>query len=108
MLESLKYQGGPFTNAEQVKEYLEKKDIGVKSKKERMKKEVQFARESSTTLPKTDPIFKIQVTLPSKKRRDKTAQEYGESMMSYLGKREDYVCLELEKFRDSLVKYAST
>ena len=108
MLECLKYQGGPFTNAEQVKEYLEKQDIDEKSKKDRMKKEIQFARESSTTLPKTDPLFKIQITLPSKKRRDKNSQEYGESMMSYLGKKEDYVCLEFEKFRDSLVKYVIT
>ena len=26
-------------------------------------------------------------------------------MVSYLGKREDYVCLAFEKFRDSLVKF---
>ena len=87
MLECLKYKGGPFTNAEQVKEYLEKQDIDEKSKKDRMKKEIQFARESSTTLPKTDPLFKIQITVPSKKRRDKNSQEYGERMMSYLEKK---------------------
>ena len=82
MLEFLKHQGGPFTNAEQVNEYVQNKDIDEKSKKERMKKEVQFARESSKTLPKSDPLFKIQITLPSKKRRDKTTQDNGESMVS--------------------------
>ena len=32
-----------------------------------MKKEVKFARDSSTTLPRVDPLFKIQVTMKNKK-----------------------------------------
>ena len=57
-----------------------------KDKQKIMKKEIQFARDSSTTLPtKVSPIFKIQVTGQDKKRKDKTAAEFGEA----LGKKED-------------------
>ena len=56
--------GGPFTNAEEVEEYL-KGITGDREKdkplQRRMKKEVQFARDSSTILPRVDPLFKIQV-----------------------------------------------
>ena len=53
-----------------------------------MKKEVKFARDSSTTLPRVDPLFKIQVTMKNKKHRDKTAIEFGEALMVYLGRRQ--------------------
>ena len=61
MLEQLKLNGGPFTNAEEVEEY-QKLDILEKVKQGRMKKEIQFARDSSTTLPRVDALFKIQVS----------------------------------------------
>ena len=59
-LEKLKMMEGPFTNAEEVEEYLQR-EIPEKEKQARMKKEVQFARDSSTTLPRVDSLFKIQV-----------------------------------------------
>ena len=49
-----------------------------------MKKEKRFARKSSTTLPSVDSLFKIQVTLPSGKRRNKNAKEFGESLKVFL------------------------
>ena len=60
MLEDLKGLGGPFTSAEEVEEFLGK-SIPEKEKVARMKKEMKFARDSSTTLPRVDPLFKIQV-----------------------------------------------
>ena len=101
LLESLKLSNGPFTNAEEVEEYL-KLDIPEKEKQTWMKKEVQFARESSTTLPRVDPLFKIQVTLPTKKRRDKTANEFGESLMCYLGRKADRAVMEYQTFQATL------
>ena len=77
------------------------------AKLQRMKLEVQFARESTTLLPKVDPIFRIQVTLPSGKRRMKTAQEFGDALMAYLGKRSDRTTLEYAKFQESLERLAS-
>ena len=108
MLEDLKKSGGPFTNAEEVETFLKETDVSLKKeenekrKKVRMKKEVQFARESSTTLPRVDPLFKIQVTGKNKKRRDKTAEEFGISLMCYLGKQADRTVMRYETFQTSL------
>ena len=106
MLEKLKVADGPFTDADMVKEYLENRDMTDKVKQSRLKLEVQFARESSTTLPSVDPLFKIQVTLPTKKRRDKTAAEFATSLMAYLGKKSDRACMEYTMFKSSLDKYS--
>ena len=38
-----------------------KKEIPEKEKQTRMKNELKFARDSSTTLPRVDTLFKIQV-----------------------------------------------
>ena len=109
ILDELKESGGPFTTAEEVQEYLEKEDITDKDKSKRMKKEMRFARESSTTLPSADPLFKIQVTLPNGKRRDKNAQEFGESLMVFLGKKADSSStLDYNSFRSSLRKFADS
>ena len=62
VLEKLKEVKGPFTNSEEVEEFLAR-EIPEKEKQARMKKELQFARDSSTTLPRVDSLFKIQVGL---------------------------------------------
>ena len=77
------------------------------SKKKQLKLEIQFARNSSTTLPKTDPLFRVQVTLPNKKRRDKTPEEFGDALRSYLGKRSEVMNLEYQTFEESLSKMCS-
>ena len=66
--------------------------------------ELQFARDSSVTLPKSDPLFKIMVILPNKKRRDKTANEFGEALKVFLGKKDQGKSLEYSCFLDSLDK----
>ena len=101
LLEYLKTKSGPFTNAEEVEQYI-KSDVSEKEKQARMKKEVQFARDSSTTLPRVDPLFKIQEILPNKKRRDKTSAEFGDALMSYLGKKADRSVMEYATFQQSL------
>ena len=95
-----------FTDSEMVREYIEDKNIPDKVKQGRLKLEVQFARESSTTLPSVDPIFKIQVTLPTKKRREKTAEEFAISLMAYLCRKSDRAFMEYTMFKDSLEKYS--
>ena len=76
--------------------------IEPKVKQARMKMEVKFARDSSTTLPRVDPLFKVQITQANKKRRDKTAIEFGESLMVFLGKKGDRAVLEYSCFQKSL------
>ena len=51
-------------------------------------------------------IFSLQVTLPNKKRRDKTAAEFGESLMSYLGRKSDRSTMNYESFQQSLRELA--
>ena len=107
MLDKLKSIGGPFTDSGDVEQFLEEPTLDDSAKQQRMKLEVQFARESTTLLPKVDPIFRIMMTLPNGKRRLKTAQEFGEALMAYLGKRSDRTLLEYEKFQESLNKLSS-
>ena len=107
LLDNLKEMGGPFTSAEQVQMFLDQEYILEREKQKRMKKEVQFARMSSTTLPSNDPLFKIQVSLPTGKRRDKTAKEFGDSLMVFLGKKSDSNIMDYNIFRSSLRKYTA-
>ena len=53
-----------------------------------MKKELKFIRDSSTSLSHTDQLFKIQITLPTKKHRDKTAAEFADAIKTYFEKAE--------------------
>ena len=103
LLEQLKAIQGPFTNAEEVQEYLEDPMIEPKVKQARMKMEVKFARDSSTTLPRVDPLFKILITRANKKRRDKLPLSLiGESLMVYLRNKGDRAVLEYSCFQKSL------
>lgn len=104
MLDCLKGSGGPFTSAEEVEQFLQQPGP-EKDKQQRMKKELQFARESSTTLPACDPMFRIQVTMPNKRRRDKTAREFGDALVAFLGKKADSAALPYDLFSTSLQKF---
>ena len=109
ILDDLKALGGPFTTAQEVQEFLENEDTTEKEKQKRMKREMRFARESSTTLPSTDSLFKMQVTLPTGKRRDKNAKEFGEALMVFLGKKADSsTTLDYNTFKSSLRKFADS
>lgn len=106
MLESLKAKGGPFTNSDEVAQFLEGK-LPEKEKQARMKKEVQFARDSSITLPRTNSLFKIQVSAcAGGKRRDKTSHEFGDALKTYLGWKTDRQYAHYETFRDCLKEMA--
>ena len=84
-MSQLKKNGKPFTSVDELDSFISQ-DLPEVEKKKRMKAKIQFARDSSTTLPKCDPIFRIRVTLANKKQRDKTSMEYAEAMKALLGK----------------------
>ena len=69
--------------------------IEPKLKQARMKLKVRFARDRSTTLPRVDPRLSRSHRHIRIKRRDKTAIEFGESLMIYLGKKGDRAVLEI-------------
>jgi hypothetical protein len=104
MLEELKECGGPFTSAEEVDVFLANTTQDEKKKKKRMKVEIQYARDTSTLLPKVDPLFRIRMTMANGKQRDKTSTEFGGAMKVLLGKKEDRKSLEYSKFQESLKK----
>ena len=104
-LEFLKSKGGPFTDEREVEEYLANKDEQEKDKVKRMKMELQFARDSSTLLPKVDPIFRVQITVPETgKRRQKTPGEFGAALKVLLGKRSSKAVMEYSSFQTILAQ----
>ena len=102
-LEALKKLGGPFTDATEVELFLSQ-DLAQRERKLRLKLELQFARDISTLLPQRDQLFRVQITLPTGKRRDKTPEEFGEALMCFLGKKSDRTTLDYTRFQESLQK----
>ena len=97
--------GGPFTDEKEVEDYITKEDIIEKDKVKRMKLEMKFARDSSTLLPKTDPIFRVQIVIPETgKRRQKKPGEFGAALKVLLGKRSKRTVTEYSSFKDTLMK----
>ena len=88
MLDKLKSNGGPFTDSREVEIFLQDTNLDDRAKQQRLKLEIQFARESSTQ--------------PNGKRKMKTAHEFGEALMSFLGKRSDRTMIEYNKFQETL------
>ena len=105
-LQKLKEQGGPFTSAEEVDTYLSDLDeTNKKEKQKRMKLEISYARDTTTLLPKVDPLFKIRKVDLKGKQRDKTAIEFGEALAVLLGRKADRRAMEYSIFsRDCLTK----
>ena len=75
LVEELKDSGGPFTSSEQVDSLQTMANLDERKRKTRMKLEIQYARDTSTLLPKVDPIFWIRKNLANGKQRDKTSAE---------------------------------
>ena len=57
-MDKLKAEKAPFTSSEEVEECMES-DINPKIKQAMLKREVQFARHSSMTLPRVDPLLTL-------------------------------------------------
>ena len=47
------------------------------------------------------------MTVPNNRRRDKTAKEFGDSLMAFLGKKAETAAMEYSLFRPSLQKFNS-
>ena len=60
-----------------------------KEKQKRMKLEISYAGDTSTLLPKVDPLFKIRKVDLKGKQMDKTATEFGEALAVLLGRKAD-------------------
>ena len=79
-------------------------DANMKEKQKWMKLEISYARDTSTLLPKVDPLFKIRKVGVKGKLRDKTAVEFGEALTILLGRKADIRAMDYSAFRDYLSK----
>ena len=104
ILESLKRDGGPFTNSGEIDTFLAGEgDEKVKLK--RMKEEVMYARDTCTSLPRSCHFFKFFTSDSSKKRTQLTPDEFGETLKALLGKIEERLCITMGDFRLALWHY---
>ena len=102
ILDKLKSQGGPFTSDEQVQKYLDNSKDSTKEKLSRMKDEVTYARDTCSSLPKSNPIFRIMKTQGTT-RRMLTSEEFGNNLKALLGKTKQRHSVTLEDFRAALL-----
>ena len=78
-----------FTDVAAIDEFLANDNtITPEDKKKRMKMEVQYARDTSMSIPRSNPIFQIRTKKQQgKKARDLTAEEFGENLKSLINKK---------------------
>ena len=80
-LNKLKLEGGPFTKAEEVSEFVSRKDITNKIKQERLYTEVRYARDMSLSLPKNSELFRLK-----EKYKSLSIEKFSQNLKVYLGK----------------------
>ena len=61
-LDRIKAQGGPFSSAKEIDNYLLTTNDNLKTKTNRMRDEVTYVRDTSSSLPKNSPVFRIMTT----------------------------------------------
>ena len=101
ILDKLKKQGGPFTSDEQIQVYLVDSKDPLKVKLSRMKDEVTYARDTCSSLPKSNPIFRIFNT-QGRKRTMLTPEDFGNNLKILLGKTQQRHTVTLDDFREAL------
>ena len=103
ILQRLKSCGGPFTNENEIDEYLQTTDALEAQK--RMKDEITYARDTSRSLPRKCVLFKIMTRdKKTKKNRLMTAQEFGSNLKTIVGKVENRAAVTLEQFQNAMNK----
>lgn len=103
ILEKLKLAGGPFTSAEQIDSYLEiEKDQKVAQK--RLREEVTYARDTSTSLPRVHQLFKMMsVDKTTRKRKLLSATDFATNLKTLLGNSSTQCTITMEDFRNALL-----
>ena len=72
----------------EIDKYLNNSSISKKTKKNRLKIEVQYTRDSSLTLPRSNLIFRIRKKSHKEgKMQDLTYEEFGENLKILLTKK---------------------
>ena len=101
-LKTLKKDGGPFTNADDVEEYVTS-NIPDEIKQKCLHNEVVYARDTSMSLPRASVLFKIMnVDKQTKKRKKLSAEDFAKNLKLYLGKVQDRSSVSMDDFRFAL------
>ena len=104
ILRRLKDAGGPFTKASEVDDYI-RDEVDEGAAQHRLRDEITFARDTSRSLPRTCPLFKIMtIDTSTGKRRMKSGLEFASSIKLLLGKQEKQTVISPNDFRDALSK----
>ena len=84
----LKEIGGPFTSVKEIDDFFENENIDEKARIKRMKTEVMFARDTSISVPKKNPIFRIRsMKIQGQKSKQLTPREFGDNLKLLLDKK---------------------
>ena len=89
VLRELKTVQGPFTCSEEVDQFTNK-DITENEKQNRLKLEIQYARETSVLIPKDHQMFKIMTTTDAK-RKIKSSSEFANNLKLLFGKTSEQI-----------------
>ena len=98
VLNILNKDGGPFTGAEEIDEYMESK-IADQIKQQRMKNDVTYTRDSTRSISAAVTLFRIMKTDPiTKKRITFTACEFAENLKIVLGMQNSRTEVTMDNF----------
>ena len=87
-IEELKKLGGPFTNTTEIDDFLGDNTIEKKAMIRRMKTEVMYARDTSLSVPKSNPVFRIRsLKVHGKKSHQLTPAEFGANLKILMDKK---------------------
>ena len=101
ILAELKEEGGPFTCAEEIDDYMASEADEAK-KQRRMKNEVVYARDSTRSIPAAGILFRIMKVDSNGKRRTLTADEFAENLKIVLGKQNTRSEVTMDDFKLAL------
>ena len=101
-LDRIRAQSGPFSSAEEIDNYLLTTDDNLKTKTNRMRDEVTYARDTSSSLPKNSPVFRI-ITTEGGKRKLPTPEQFAQNLKLLLGKRNQRNNIKLADFQRVLI-----
>ena len=87
-LKELKKVGSPFTDVYSIDSYLADESLLMKERKSRMKMEIQYARDTSLSIPRKNPVFRIRKQKSARKKaQELSAFEFGENLKSLITKK---------------------
>ena len=103
ILDRIKAQGCTFSLAEEIDNYLLTTDDNLKTKTNRMRDEVAYARDKSSSLPKNSPVFRI-MTTEGGRRKLLTPEQFAQNLKVLLGKRNQRNNITLADFQLVLIQ----